>query len=255
MKNKKPIIGIVTKPLTNEQCPDSLWINDYIKDEFRNIVCNLDGIPIGILPCVKNLVYNDNDSSEQNNLIEKDEESIIESIKICDGIILQGGLTSDFYEVFIADYCIKHNIPIIGICAGFNNIARAIGIKLQNDTFIAKNHNIYQKAPCHDIIIRSGGIFDKLHLDRSIKVNSIHTISLDSQNAFINEDIIQVEAVAHNLRYFGCFDETIEAFSVKDTKFALAIKWHPELVDNYITNAIFNEFIKKCKKIRMVKYQ
>ena len=34
----KPVIGIVTKPLSDFECPDDIWIEDYVKDEFRDIV-------------------------------------------------------------------------------------------------------------------------------------------------------------------------------------------------------------------------
>jgi len=47
----------------------------------------------------------------------------------CDGIVIQGGLSSDDYEIKAAKYAIDNDIPILGICAGFNNIIRAMGGK------------------------------------------------------------------------------------------------------------------------------
>lgn len=40
---------------------------------------------------------------------------------------MQGGSTSEVYESFIAKYCYENNIPCLGICAGQNNIVRALG--------------------------------------------------------------------------------------------------------------------------------
>ena len=244
----KPIIGIITKPLTHKQCPDSLWVNDYIKDEFRSIVCDLGGIPIGILPCVKELVYNTEDNFAPDVLTDDDKANIIESIKLCDGIILQGGLTSDFYEVFIADYCIKNNIPILGICAGFNNIARAVGTDVEYDKELVFKHDIYDAEPHHFINIwKDGKILCNLLSEDTLFVNSIHSMTLSMSAVHLNKRII-IEAISKDSGMWGIPNVTVEAFSIQDTKFCLAVKWHPELLrTNSTTDAIFKAFMKACK--------
>ena len=40
---------------------------------------------------------------------------------------MQGGIETDNYEIIIAKYCYDNNIPVLGICAGQNNIVRALG--------------------------------------------------------------------------------------------------------------------------------
>lgn len=244
----KPIIGIVTKPLTNEQCPNSLWINDYIKDEFRSIVCDLSGTPIGILPCVKDITYNTKDNFATDTLTDEDKANIIESIKICNGIILQGGLTSDFYEVFIADFCIKNNIPILGICTGFNNIARAVGTDVEYDGELAFKHDIYDAESHHFINIwNDGKILCKLLSEKTLFVNSIHSMILNMSAVHLNKRIV-IEAISKDSGIWGIPNVTVEAFSVQDTKFCLAVKWHPELLKtDSATVAIFKAFMKACK--------
>ena len=57
----------------------------------------------------------------------EEKENLIAQLKLCDGVILQGGAETDNYEIVIAKYCYENDVPILGICAGQNNIARALG--------------------------------------------------------------------------------------------------------------------------------
>ncbi len=63
----------------------------------------------------------------KDNLSAEERENLIAQIKLCDGIIMQGGIETDNYEIIIAKYCYDNNIPVLGICAGQNNIVRALG--------------------------------------------------------------------------------------------------------------------------------
>lgn len=62
-------------------------------------------------------------------------------LDICDGIILEGGLSSASYEVEAAKYAINNDIPLLGICAGFNNIIRAMG----GNVFLIENNLKHNK--------------------------------------------------------------------------------------------------------------
>ena len=43
-------------------------------------------------------------------------------------------------------------------------------------------------------------------------------------------------------------DNTVEAIEVPFKKFAIGLKWHPELMqDEKCMNEIFNKFIEKCQ--------
>ena len=146
----KPIIGIVAKPLLKSQIPKSLWKRLTINDEFRQLIVDNGGIPLGIIP---NRYQGHSDTSDTlEKLSKQDYDDLMQEISLCDGIILQGGLTSDTYEIEIAKYCIEHNIPIIGICAGFNNIARALNIEVKHKPELV-NHDIYTSEPVHNIIV------------------------------------------------------------------------------------------------------
>ena len=183
---------------------------------------------------------------KEKDLTEKEKNYLITQIELCDGIILQGGLSSHNYEIFIAKYAIEHNIPLLGICAGFNNIARALGTEVDCDKNLVDSHDIYSSECCHNVIIQDTAKVLK-QLGNECFVNSIHSMTLNLETAKLNKRI-NLEAIVEN-NIDGKKKVTVEAFSVKDTKFCLAIKWHPELLKKEeSTRIIFSEFVKACGK-------
>ena len=109
----KPIIGIVAKYVedTNDR-QEAL-----IRDEVKNAVLACGGIAIGILPTetIPNFTPANGADSWDEHLTEQQKTDLIQQIKLCDGIILQGGKDSLKYESFIAKYTFDNNIPTLGI--------------------------------------------------------------------------------------------------------------------------------------------
>ena len=103
------------------------------------------------LPTEETMKFNDNDLGDIKELSFNEKEDLNELIGLCDGIILQGGMTSSAYEVECAKKVIELNKPLLGICAGFNNILRALG----GDVIVDKNnkHNYLDKNYRHSIKI------------------------------------------------------------------------------------------------------
>lgn len=246
------IIGIVMKPFLTSQTNNSLWKDLYVKQDFADLLSKYDATCIGIIPQgipLDRVNSDDIDLSKEDELTDIEKNNLISQINLCDGLILQGGLSSHKYEVFIAQYAIEHNIPILGICAGFNNIARAIGIEVECDNELKDWHDIYSSERCHYIDIQDTAKILKNTelLDKRFYVNSIHSMVLSKGKAIKNEQII-IEATAYNAILWREPKTTIEAFSVNGTKFCLAIKWHPELLpDDEVTNLIFKKFIEAAK--------
>lgn len=243
---KKPLVGIVVKPLLKKQMTRTLWDRLVINDEFRNLIVKAGGIPIGIMP---NKYFGNSDTDNTiERMTESDRNDLLEVINKCDGIILQGGLTSDTYEIEIVKHALENNISIIGICAGFNNIARALSLPLVKKEQLAMNHDVYVSDGTHPIYFNVKhpfySLFAKESSSDSIIVNSLHIMFLEEKD--INE---RVEVLATSIDKVNGYNVNhVEAFTVKDTKFCLAIKWHPELLlDNPYTLEIFNSFIKSCK--------
>lgn len=141
IEDKHLIVGIVMKPFLSSQLTGSIWDDLYVKQNFADILARFNTNCIGIIPqgiSLDRLNSNDIDLSRDKDLTQNQKRFLIEQINLCDGLILQGGLSSHKYEIFIAQYAIENNIPIIGICAGFNNITRAIGAEVDHDEDLSK---------------------------------------------------------------------------------------------------------------------
>ena len=121
---KKPIIGIIGK--VQPQYGEDIWHRIDEVDEIRYLIVRNGGTAIMLLPTEETLKFNDNDVKDNKVLSEEELEELYRQIDLCDGFILQGGLYSCSYEIEMAKRIIELDKPLIGICAGFNNILRAI---------------------------------------------------------------------------------------------------------------------------------
>ena len=149
---KKTIIGIVGKHIKDNK----IRTDTLIRDEVKQAIFDNGGVAIGILPVEADVNYcGDN---WKDNLSIEEKENLITQLKLCDGIILQGGAETDNYESIIAKYCYENNIPILGICAGQNSIARALGgttYKISNPDKHNKSFDEYVHNICKKYFNRS----------------------------------------------------------------------------------------------------
>jgi putative glutamine amidotransferase len=231
----KPIIGIVGKTDFYED-EKNFWKTININDEFRYLVVKNGGIPISILPTDNTMKFNNEDCLDTKILNKFELEDLHEVIHKCDGIILQGGLAACRYEIEVAKEAIKLDIPMIGICAGFNNIIRALGSDVIED--VTNSHNHYDMNYSHKINIERSTIVYELVKKNFMEVNSIHKMVATRK---IVEPIAKISSFSD--------DGYIESFELTSKKFIVGIKWHPELMLNEeFTNKLFNRFILECKK-------
>lgn len=232
-QNRKPMIGIVSKPVKYRHEP--LWHYDELVDDLRYRVVQNGAIAIGILPTSNTMKFNDTDEFDSTTLSQEELEDLYAVIDQCDGIILEGGLSSSAYEIEVARYAINKNKPIIGICAGFNNLIRAMGGDVKVDS--TGKHNVQSKEAVHGIKIAKGSRLYAILNEENVAVNSVHTmIATDA-------DIKEFKVVARSE------DGLVEAIELEGKKFVLGMKWHPELMVEFDPrmNGIFVEFLKACK--------
>ena len=171
------------------------------------------------------------DEVDKAILSEEELTDLHDIIDKMDGIILTGGLVSNNYEQEIASYCIKKNIPLLGICAGFNNMIRALRGKTHLDN--SGLHKQYGSRIAHNIVINRDSKLYQILKNDNIMVNSIHTYITTKE-----------EVNGYEIAATCPIDNTIEAIEMPDKKFVMGIKWHPELMDNM--NEIFKFFIDNC---------
>ena len=230
----KPLIGIVSKP--NIFCNQELFTQQIIYDGVRNAVLRNGGLAIGLLPTkTVNKFCTSDEKIDESNFSKAELDDLYTLINKCDGIIIQGGLSSDDYEIKAAKYAIHEDIPILGICAGFNNIIRAMGGKV----FCINNtiHNTEDGSIVHKNTIKENTLLYNILKTKEVGVNSIHTMFANK------DDINNLEISAYSE------DGYVEAVELKNKKFCLGVKWHPELMINDDNmNNIFKYFIDTCKR-------
>ncbi len=225
----KPIIGIVSKHYNKELYR---FRDTYIRDELTQALFDNGAIVIGIVPPSFSKVRATNNWS--NSLTDKEKENVHVQVSLCDGIVLQGGGFSDEYECYIAKYCYDNDIPILGICAGNNNMVRAVGgsiLKLA----CPEQHKSFD-AYVHSISIKEDSKFYDIVKKKEIMVNSRHKS--------YTSDCSVLDTAAFSS------DGIIEVVEDKNKKFYLAVQFHPESLyktdDNM--NKIFQYFINACNK-------
>lgn len=227
---EKIIVGIVAKHNpSNVGCEKTS-----ITDATKQAIFDNGGIAIGILPSQSQVYYKGTDNEWTDNLTEDERNNLIFQIKLCDGIILQGGREMDNYEYVVAKYCYDNNIPILGICAGQNAIAKALGgttFKIPNP----EKHNV-SRDYVHSIKINKNSKFYHIVNKEELMVNSLHANSIDT--------CPYLEKVAF------CIDGYPDVIESPDKEFYIGLRFHPEDLykkDEHI-NKIFIAFLKACAK-------
>lgn len=227
----KVIVGIVAKYRDGDE--KQKIVDSRIRNEIKQAVFDNGGIAIGIISPNDEIQPAGDDWMKYSDLIDK--ENVIRQIKLCDGIILQGGNANEAYEPFIAKYCYDNDIPCLGICAGQNSIVRGLGgttYKISNP----EKHNQPRKEYVHSVHIDTSSKFYNIVKVAEIMVNSRHKRTVGN--------CLLLDKVGF------CEDGYADIVESKDKTFYIGVRFHPESlykVDENMNN-IFKKFIESCKK-------
>ena len=239
------VIGIVGK-----YWDEGMWSSSVVNSKLVNFIYESGGIPL-VLPLHSNSYGDDTDIQMDYLTIDPTDITIIDRfLNMCDGVILQGGLRPAAQEVQVASMCINYDIPILGICAGFNNMARATNIPIYKmhktrygkSTPYLRYHNVEDDDIYrHPITLNQSSKLYDIVKCKTMSVNSIHQTYLMRERAERYTDQIIISSVAK--------DDTVESFEFKNKRFAMAVKWHPELMKgNKYSKQLLNAFMEECKK-------
>lgn len=200
----KPIIGIITRKSISKEGHD---ISITYKD-IEYCIINNGGIPIGLT-----LTSN-----------------YRELIKLCDGIIFQGGDDFELYDLDALKYIHEIDKPVLGICLGMQLMGVFFGGKMLD----INNHKKILSY-VHSVYISKNTKLYNIFKNNIIKVNSRHKSVIKG----LKNNIVAISN-----------DGYIEAVEDSSKKFFIGIQWHPETMVSYdnIQNNLFKYFIKCCNK-------
>ncbi|MCL6573415.1 MAG: gamma-glutamyl-gamma-aminobutyrate hydrolase family protein [Bacillus sp. (in: Bacteria)] len=221
----------------------------YVHHDYHKCVAANGGIPI-IIPYIT-------------------PETALETLPLCDGIILSGGEDIDpfFYgqdphcnlgstiqerdlvEIATVMYAIENNVPLFAICRGVQILNIALGGTLIQDIpsevkepiqHVQKND---RSQDTHWVTISKDSKLFQIIGSNRVRVNSIHHQA--------------IEGVANDLRVVAqSADGIIEAVEyIHPTTFTIGVQWHPESMasSNMQMNNLFLEFIKSSTKVPLSK--
>lgn len=133
------------------------------------------------------------------------------------------------------------NLPILGLCRGFQELNVACGGTLYTAVHEQPGYNDHRDdrdqphaaryAPAHPVTLTQGGLFAQLAGTSEIMVNSLHGQGL----SVLSEQLV-VEATAP--------DGLVEAIRRPDRRFVVGVQWHPEwqFAQNPFSRALFAAF-------------
>lgn len=180
-------------------------------------------------------------------------KKILDSV---DGVLLTGSLSNvhpGFYSkeklvepsdlardrtvLPLIDHIFNKEIPMLGICRGFQEINVAMGGSLHADIHDVPgrmDHRASKKSDVenqydkqHEVYLTANGKLERLAGTNTLEVNSLHTQGIDQ----LGKSLV-IEAVAK--------DETIEAITLENYGgFFYGVQWHPE------TSVASDDFSKK----------
>lgn len=236
----KPIIGISGSIIIDGSGNFPGYRRSYVNEDYVKSVIKNGGIPY-IIP------------------MNSSEEVIKEQIQNVDGLILSGGhdVSPRFYnqephknlggilperDVFdfnLVKFAIEKNIPILGICRGFQILNVYYGgslhqdVGLKKDTFIKHNQVNFPYLTTHSVELIDNTKLKEIFNEDTIMVNSFHHQIIDKvADGFITSAVSK--------------DGVVEAIENPNYKYMLGVQWHPEMLHSSEEkmNLLFSELIK-----------
>lgn len=205
----KPIIGVILRPNQNID-NQPVWT---LYRPISQAIYAASGIPIGLL------------NPEQ----KVDSNEITQLLNNCDGLLLQGGRTFDWFDFLILEEAMKRNLPILGICLGMQTMAvfkngklqRVLGHHLENQTHL-------------------------VHIAPHTKLFEIFKTNLISVNSRHYEQVVKTDCTVSAQDQKG----VIEAIELSDYPFFIGVEWHPEDMISYDKNmrTLFEVFVQACRR-------
>ena len=141
---------------------------------------------------------------------------------------------------------IKHDLPLLGVCRGLQDINVALGGSLHQcvheveglfDHREEKSASLEEQyADAHPVNLTAGGRLQKIFGADQVSVNSLHSQGIHQ----LGKGLV-VEATA--------LDGLVEAVRIESMTFGMAVQWHPEwkVTTNSTQKLLFEAFGDACR--------
>lgn len=148
----------------------------------------------------------------------------------------------------LIDYAYHNDMPLLGICRGFQELVVRTGGSLYRSVHEVgpfRDHREdeqlpleAQYAPVHSVTLKPDGLLSQHLPDTPV----VHVNSLHGQGAKTLGENVLVEAVAD--------DGLVEAISVPNRDFILGVQWHPEWESrtNPVSRVLFDTFLHYARR-------
>lgn len=224
----KPIIGILARPSKSLNDNDCLIIEEY----YKNSILNSGGIPFMVVP-PQSISFYSVTKEELKPMTDNEKEDYDRILSMCDGILIPGSTRVYEYDAYALKYAMDKNIPVLGICAGMQLMAR-IDTDNKNELIDEENSHYVEADIAHKVTINDDTLLYKIIGSNEIDVNSYHKYKVPN---------------CGNNKISAMCGEIIEAIENDNYKFFLGIQWHPERLNNQDSKKLFDYFIEVSKKI------
>jgi putative glutamine amidotransferase len=197
----------------------------------------------------------------------KRKEKVEELLNIVDGLIISGGndvdpvfygerrkaknlsITPerDLFEMALVRRAKTQKIPVLAICRGMQLVNVAFGGSLYQDfSFEEKffdhtleGSTVYSKR--HPVVIREGSKLFHIIQKKKILVNTSH-------HQMVKKVGSGMVATAWSEK-----DGVIEAIESEENHFLLCVQWHPELMKDKSSKALFDSLIQSAREYELKK--
>jgi putative glutamine amidotransferase len=152
----------------------------------------------------------------------------------------------DRMDFFLLQTAVRHRIPVLAICYGFQSLNVFFGgsliqdIPTHIDTPIRHNCHGSEDLPNHEIVITHGSVLEQIAGKANTVVNSSHHQAIERLGQGLN-----VIARAS--------DDIIESvFYANQNHWILGVQWHPErsFTSDDFSRKLFENFIARCRAVR-----
>lgn len=242
---KKAVIGISGSVIVDQGGMFPGYRRSYVNEDYVNSVIVNGAIPF-ILPFTE-------------------EEDVIDAyINQIDGLILSGGHdldprrygeetkaklgqiypARDNFDFRLLEKAKEKNLPILGICRGFQIINVFHGGSLWQDLSYSNIENLVKHDQGHssDLVTHSVTVEDGSILKELVEVDKLYVNSFHHQIVNKLGDGLKVVARAA--------DGVVESVELKGYPFLLGVQWHPEMLhkSEKLMNKLFSKLISEAKK-------